>query len=196
MKRLRALAAMVMALPLARRARSTAFPETSSAFELGNSFAMLGGRPTASARVNSLPETLPMCDPLVLVDADGKGARTGATDRQPMIAQGGRGRQPAFLTAPPFWPNKAGAPNPFPGDDDGLLPPVRHPQPGPGRLLPELRQPAGGLRDRRPSPRAGRGRRAPGAGPDDDLPRQPVHQPGAGAGPLPHLEGQEAAPGE
>jgi hypothetical protein len=37
---------MAMALPLARIALSTALPLTMSALEFGNSFWMLGGRPT------------------------------------------------------------------------------------------------------------------------------------------------------
>ena len=45
-KELRPFAAMAMALPLARIARSTTLPLTSSALEFGNRALMLGGRPT------------------------------------------------------------------------------------------------------------------------------------------------------
>ena len=45
-KELRPLAAMAMALPLARIARSTTLPLTISALEFGNRAWMLGGRPT------------------------------------------------------------------------------------------------------------------------------------------------------
>ena len=48
-KELRPLAAMAMALPLARIARSTTLPLTISALEFGNRALMLGGRPTWSA---------------------------------------------------------------------------------------------------------------------------------------------------
>ena len=45
----RALAAIVMALPLAIMARSITLPLTINAFEFGNSFTMFGGRPTDRA---------------------------------------------------------------------------------------------------------------------------------------------------
>src|SRR5664280_303520 len=45
-KLLRPFAAIAMALPLARIARSTTLPLTISAFEFGKSAWMLGGRPT------------------------------------------------------------------------------------------------------------------------------------------------------
>ena len=52
-KPLRQLAAMVMAWPLARMARSTALPLTRSARELGKRRTILGGRPTANALSNA-----------------------------------------------------------------------------------------------------------------------------------------------
>ena len=45
-KLLRPFAAMAMALPFARMARSTTLPLTISALEFGNRALMLGGRPT------------------------------------------------------------------------------------------------------------------------------------------------------
>ena len=59
-KTLRALAAMVIALPLAIIARSIALPLTISARELGKSFMTLGGRPTWSAFSKSFAETFAM----------------------------------------------------------------------------------------------------------------------------------------
>src|SRR5664279_4559935 len=52
-KLLRPLAAMAMALPLARMARSTTLPLTISAFEFGNRALIVGGRPTWRAFAKS-----------------------------------------------------------------------------------------------------------------------------------------------
>ncbi len=53
-KRLRPLAAMAMAAPLLRMARSINLPLTISACEWGKSLTTFGGRPTASAFLNPL----------------------------------------------------------------------------------------------------------------------------------------------